>query len=247
MRRHLLSAVALAFLAGCSSSGASAQSVTPAPSTAPATTAPDTRPGVAVFPFFNGGSYGDKKEDLALLSVGLQQMLMYELAANTNMRVVDRSTLKELLAEQDLGASGRVTPETAARIGRVVGAKYVVTGGFTDMFGEFQLNGRIVDVETSEVVKSAQVTGKREKLYGLVVDMGKDVTTGVKLPALPAAQQDARKNRKVTPEAIVRHAMILSLQDEGQTAKAIELYDQLVKEFPTMTEWETELRQLKGT
>jgi curli biogenesis system outer membrane secretion channel CsgG len=237
----------LAVLSGCSSGGASAQSVTPTPNTTPAATTPDTRPGVAVFPFFNGGSYGDKKEDLALLSVGLQQMLMYELAANTNIRVVDRSTLKELLAEQDLGQSGRVSPETAARIGKVVGARYVVTGGFTDMFGEFQLNGRIVDVETTEVINSAQVTGKREKLYGLVVDMGKGVTTGVKLPALPAAQQDARKNRAITPEAIVRHAMILSLQDEGQTAKAIELYEQLTNEFPAMIEWKEELRQLKGT
>src|SRR5690606_22408654 len=35
----------------------------------------DTRPGIAVFPFTNGGSFGPGSEDLAPLEVGIQQML----------------------------------------------------------------------------------------------------------------------------------------------------------------------------
>ena len=210
-------------------------------------TAADKRPGVAVFPFFNGGSYGDKKDDLALLQVGLQQALINELAVNTNMRVIDRSVLRELLQEQDLGASGRVDPATAARIGKVVGARYVVTGSFIDLTslgGDFQLTGRIVDVETSEVMKSAKVEGQKKKLFGLIVDMASDVTKGVKLPELAPALREARKSKPVTPEALVRHAMILSFKDEGNTQKAIELYKELVRDFPQMEEWKAELRQM---
>lgn len=207
----------------------------------------DDRPGIAVFPFFNGGSYGAQKEDLNLLQIGLQQSLMYELAQNTNLRVIDRSTLRELMQEQELGKSDRVDPATAARIGKIVGARYVVTGGFMDLFGDFQLTGRIVDVETTEIVRSAQVQGKRETMYGLVVDMASRVTSGIKLPALPAAVQESRKKRAVTPEAIVRHAMIMSIRDEGNTTRAVELYRDLVKDFPLVEEWKTELRQLSGT
>lgn len=207
----------------------------------------DDRPGIAVFPFFNGGSYGEGREDLEMLQVGLQQALMYELAQNANLRIIDRSTLRDLLQEQDLGASGRVDPGTAARIGRVVGARYVVTGGFIDLFGDFQLTGRIVDVETTEVVRSAQTRGPREELYGLVVDMAADVTDGVSLPPLPAAVREARKQRPVTPEAMVRHAIILSFRDEGKTEQAIELYRELVEDFPEVEEWRQELRQLTGS
>lgn len=208
---------------------------------------PDTRPGIAVFPLVNGGSYGEKKEDLTLLQVGVQQALMYELAQNTNLRVIDRAMLRELMQEQDLGATDRVDPATAARIGKIVGAKYVVTGGFMDLFGEFQLTGRIIDVETTEIIRSAQVQGKREKMYGLIVDMASRVTDGVKLPALSATAQETRKKRTVTPEAMVRHAMVLSIADDGDTARAVELYRDLVKDFPDVEEWKAELRQLSGS
>lgn len=259
MRMLALSALIATGIMGvaCSSN---AQQTAPAPATAarpveeraatttvnaPATR--DDRPGVAVFPFFNGGSYGAQKEDLALLQVGLQQSLMYELAQNTNLRVIDRSTLRELLQEQDLGKTDRVDPATAARIGKIVGARYVVTGGFIDLYGDFQLTGRIVDVETSEIVRSAQVQGKREKMYGLIVDMASRVTNDIKLPALPAAQKESRMRRAITPEAIVRHAMILSIADDGDKPRAVQLYRDLIKDFPQVEEWQAELHQLTGT
>lgn len=206
----------------------------------------DDRPGIAVFPFDNGGSYGENRENLELLGVGLQQALMYELQQNTNLRVIDRAVLRELMEEQDLGASGRVDAETAARIGRIVGAKYVVAGGFMDLFGDFSLTGRIVDTETTEILHSAQARGPREQMYDLIIDMAAEVTADVELPALPAQVREARKERKVSPEALVRHAMILGYRDEGRTDRAIELYEDLVDDFPQVEEWQTELRQLRG-
>ncbi len=215
---------------------------TTTPPTAPAQ---DLRPGIAVFPLANGGSYGGKKEDLKLLSIGLQQSLMNELAVNTNLRVIDRSTLRELLREQDLGASGRVDPQTAAKIGQLVGAKYIITGGFIDLNGDMQINGRIVDVSTSEVVRSAQVQGKKKKLFNLLTDLAGKVTAGVKLPPLPEAVREARLNRNVPSAAMGRYASILSYRDEGgDPAKTVQLYRALVKDFPAVEEFKAELKQL---
>ena len=70
--------------------------------------APDRRPGIAVFPFTNGGSFGASKEDLSALEVGVQQMLLTELAQNPALRIVDRSVLKQILEEQNLVGAGRV-------------------------------------------------------------------------------------------------------------------------------------------
>ena len=113
----------------------------------------DTRPGIAVWPFENGGSYGQDAEDFEALRVGLQQILITELARNGSMRVVERARLNELIQEQDLGASGRVDPNTAAQVGKLVGAKFMVLGGFVDLFGDFRIDARIVDVETGELTK----------------------------------------------------------------------------------------------
>ena len=208
--------------------------------------AQDSRPGIAVFPLVNGGSYSkNKQEDLNLLSLGLQQSLINELAVNTNLRVVDRGTLRDLLREQDLGASGRVDPQTAARLGKIVGARYIITGGFIDLYGEMQINGRIIDVSTSEVVRSAQVQGNKKKLFGLLSQLAGMMTAGVHLTPLPAAVRDARIGRTVPSEAMGRYSSILAFRDEGgDPAKAVQLYRALVKDFPQVEEFKSELKQL---
>ena len=62
----------------------------------------------------------------------LASMLASELAAIDAFVVVERERLDRVLDEQDLAASGRVRPDTAAASGRLVGAQYIVMGTVTD-------------------------------------------------------------------------------------------------------------------
>lgn len=215
-----------------------------APSPAQDAREADTRPGIAVFPFTNGGSFGPDREDLEPLQVGIQQMLLTELAQNGSLRVVERSTLKELLEEQDLAAQGRVDPQTAARIGKLVGARYVVTGVFMDLYGNFRLDGRIVDVETGEILKTEQVRNRRERMYDLLVELSGKITRGVNLPPLPRAARQARRARNIPTEAATLYSKALVYQDRGETEKAVELYRTIAERFPEMTEAREALRQI---
>src|SRR5437016_9672831 len=113
----------------------------------------DTRPAIAVFPFDNGGSYGQDKDNFDALQKGIAGLMISDLAAGAAVRVVERDELQKLLDEQNLGAAGRVDPQTAAKIGKLVGARYVVTGVFIDFYGDFRLDARLINVETSEIVK----------------------------------------------------------------------------------------------
>lgn len=209
---------------------------------------PDTRPGVAVLPFQQGISIGAQKETLDALSVGLQQILITELSQNEAMRVVDRSVLRDLMAEQDLAKEGRVDAATAAKIGKLVGARYVFTGGFNDVNGQFRLDGRVVDVETSEIVRAEQVTDKRDNLYGIVMDMSKKITSGLKLPALkPEVAQEREVRRSELPrEAVILYSQAQFFQDRGDTGRAKELYRRITTEFPRMTEASEALKRMEA-
>src|SRR2546426_10623717 len=55
----------------------------------------DTRPGIAVLPFDNSGSYGQDKENFDALQKGIAGMLISELAANPAARVVEREERSE--------------------------------------------------------------------------------------------------------------------------------------------------------
>src|SRR2546425_12579509 len=103
----------------------------------------DARPGLAVIPFDNGGSYGQDKENFDALQKGIAGMLISELAANPAVRVVDREEIQKLIEEQNLGASGRVDAQTAAKIGKLAGARYVVLGTFIDFYGDFPAAARL--------------------------------------------------------------------------------------------------------
>ena len=210
--------------------------------------AQDTRSGMAVLPFENGGSYGLQAEDYDALRVGMQQMLTTEFAMNGQLRVVDRSRITELLKEQDLGASGRVDAATAAKLGKIVGAKYMVMGGFIDTYGTMRLDIQVVNVETTEIMKADRFTFKRDDLMKGVIDAAEKITKDLSLPALPKEVQAQREERtqRITPQAVSYYTKGLLYQDRGDTDKAKELFSKALGEFPDYTEAQEALRQVGG-
>jgi len=212
----------------------------------PPAAAQDTRPGIGVLSFENGGSYGLESEDYDAFEVGLQQMLITELAINTDLRLVDRGRIQEVLGEIDLGASGKVDANTAARIGRIVGAKYMIMGGFIDWYSDLRFDARIVEVETSEIMQAKFVRGKREDMFDMVVELADQVTRGAELEPLSKSLMNERKDIKLSDEAVRLYTKGILYQDRGDTERAIELFSQVTREFPDYTAAQEALRQLRG-
>ncbi|MCH6547401.1 MAG: hypothetical protein IH798_03040 [Gemmatimonadetes bacterium] len=206
----------------------------------------DTRPGIGVWILENGGSYGQDAEDFEALRVGLQQILMTELARNPAMRVVERSQLNALIAEQDLGAAGRVDPETAARVGRIVGAKFMVLGGFVDWFGDFRLDARIVDCETTEIIVAIGLRERREELYQLIVDLTGRLTNDVNLPSLDIEAELEEQAREIPVDALTLFSRAVFFEDRGDSERAKEFYTRARNVFPDYTEATERLQQLGG-
>jgi curli biogenesis system outer membrane secretion channel CsgG len=75
---------------------------------------------------------------------GVADMLATALVKSGKFFVIERKELDKVLAEQHLGASGAVTPETAAKAGKVLGVELLVIGGVTE-FGikEREVSGGI--------------------------------------------------------------------------------------------------------
>jgi curli biogenesis system outer membrane secretion channel CsgG len=63
---------------------------------------------------------------------GMSEMLANALFSSNRFIVLERQSLDEVIKEQDLGASGRVKQETAARIGEIEGADLLIEGTITE-------------------------------------------------------------------------------------------------------------------
>ncbi|WP_395376404.1 CsgG/HfaB family protein [Marinicella sp. W31] len=83
------------------------------------------RPVVAVLDFTNDTQAAWWRSDVGRELGG---MLANELVSTGAFKVVERQKLDSVLGEQDLGASGRVSKSSAAKMGKVTGAQYLITG-----------------------------------------------------------------------------------------------------------------------
>lgn len=187
----------------------------------------DTRPGIAVLPFENGGSYGRDKEDYAALQGGIPAVLIDELSRNPAARVVDRQTIDNLLKEQDLGKTGRVDAATAAKVGKLVGARYDITGTFIELAGKFKLTARIIDGETGEIIKSVSnddAMMNPNDLFKIIQSVAGKLMNETKLPALPTQVADAAKAQNVPTAALTLYSRALLYEDRGDKAKAVEYF-----------------------
>src|SRR5215467_13039256 len=110
----------------------------------------DQRPTVAVLYF----DYSGKSADMSVLRKGLAQMLISDLSTLDGVKLVERDRLEEILAELKLGQSGKIDPASAAKVGKLLGARYMVLGGYFDLMETLRADARVVEVETGKVVQS---------------------------------------------------------------------------------------------
>ncbi len=90
--------------------------------------AQDAKARVAILNFENNSTWhwwGDN------LGAAAADELTTQLVQSGKFTVVERAQLSTLLSEQDLGASGRVSSATAARIGELLGVQLLFTGSIT--------------------------------------------------------------------------------------------------------------------
>jgi len=207
----------------------------------------DTRPGIAVFPFSNGGSYGQGKEDFDALERGIAGMMISELSQNPAARVVERQEIQRIIDEQNLVGQNRVDPQTAAKVGKLVGARYVVAGTFIDFYGDFRVDVRLVNVETGEIVKTESERMQRDHMFDIIRNVATRLMKDANLPALQRQASDQRMGRQVPTEALTYYSRGLLYADHGQKDKAIEMFNQATTIFPGYTEAEQALQRVKSS
>jgi hypothetical protein len=213
---------------------------------------PSLAPGVAVLDFDNGALV--RNTDYGPLGKGIADMLIADLIGNTSMRIVEREQLQRIIQEHDLVKDGRVDEASAVRAGKLVGARYFLTGGFiVDGSGTMVLTVRAINVETSELPYTAKVEGKSENVLRLIGELATKVNTGLKLPPLAAGRptEASRPSRgtEVSAQDQYRAFYLVSRSIEEQDKKnytaAMALLRQALDVYPNYERARTRLASLE--
>lgn len=107
---------------------------------------------IAVFPFQTDEKLAKKRVDHAVV-----ELLTHEFLQHSEFRLVERAQLNAVLKEQKLGLTGAIDSATAAKVGKLIGARLVVLGNVSRLGKSYQIGARLVDTQTSDILSSETV------------------------------------------------------------------------------------------
>jgi TolB-like protein len=203
------------------------------------------RAAFAVLPFENGGSYGQDKEIFEALELGVPAMIARALEHHPGAQVAERRRVNQALGSLGLGVGQRVDAATAAQVAKAAGARYVVTGSYSDFYGKFRINARVVDGQTGEILK---VVGNddpklqdRAQLSAIVQHVSE------KVAAAAGLRGDAGSAPAAVPtEAISDFSRGLLHESRGDRVKALEYFQRAATAAPGFEEARDGVQRVRG-
>ena len=123
---------------------------------------------IAIGDFTNAATHNHNTYDP--LRQGIASMMVGQLNAGIDLKVVERERLSWILDEQNLMRDANIVDQrTAVRVGRLLGANHFIFGVFSTekrLFSRrMRIVARIVDVETGELIGAEEVTGRPGQVY----------------------------------------------------------------------------------
>ncbi|MGC2062358.1 MAG: CsgG/HfaB family protein [Thermodesulfovibrionales bacterium] len=200
-------------------------------------TGPKKRVAVTKFDNKVKGTYGSWN-----IGEGMAEQLTTALIKTGRFVVVERQALQDVLGEQELGQTGVIKKETAAKVGQVLGAQIIVRGVVSEFeqaesgggsgigIGGFRIGGRssnahvgidirLIDATSGQVLTSHNAVGKVESsgvAFGVsrgIVDFGADSFKNAPIgQATRQAIEDAVKFIVDTMETVPFTAKVVKIE-----------------------------------
>lgn len=189
---------------------------------------------LAIIYFDNSG--GDPAMDK--LKKGLADMLITDLSNINMLAIVERDKLESILKEQKLSNSKEFDPSTAAKVGKLLGAQIILTGGYFEMMGSLRLDARFIDVETGKILKSDGVDGDISTFFKIQKQLSWKIIKTLDIKISAAEKQAIEKNEKskaLSFEDANLYSKALDLYDKGEKAKSKDITLKLSKTYPDYT------------
>lgn len=199
-------------------------------------------PTLAVLDLKDGGSMGPDVQDLSNLGAGLAMMLTTEMMRNPRATLVERDQIKQLVAEQGLTLSGMVDAATAIEVGKLLGARYMLFGTYTDVMSRLRIDVRVVEVETGRLRQAKEVTRPREDVFESVAELAEMIFDDLELT--PAQRLPERK--PAPAPAVIFFSKGIGFEDRGDTEQAKAMFRRALEIFPEYEEARERLAKLEA-
>jgi len=188
---------------------------------------PDNTIAVYYFANLTGNS------ELDTLQKGLTDMLITDLAQVSSLKILERTRMQLLMDELKLSETGAIDQNTTPRVGRLLGAKRIISGGFaTPSQDNLRIDSTATNVATSETDAQASVSGnqngfftlEKQLVFGILGDLN-----------IPLTQEERDAIQKVPTEsflAFLAYSRGLDYEDKGMYREASQEFKNAIQIDP---------------
>mgnify|MGYP001334836736 CR=1 FL=1 len=164
------------------------------------------------------------------LSKGLADMLITDLSRVKSIQIVEREKLESLLNEISLGEQKFINPTTAQKLGKGLGAEYILTGAFLSIEPLMRIDARLVNVETGVIEKANKVEGLAKDFFTLEKQLVNHLIKNLDIDTDINKNEDKKTN--ISFDAIINYSKSIDLFDKGYTSSASDLIKIILDESP---------------
>jgi len=186
---------------------------------------------LAIIYFDNSG--GEPSMDK--LKKGLADMLITDLSNVRMLDIVERDKLEAILKEQKLSNSKDFDPNTATKVGKLLGAQIILTGGYFDMMGSLRIDARFIDVATGKILKSDGVDGATSSFFKIQKQLAWKIINNmdVKISDKEKKELESKeKSKALSFEDLNQYSNALELYDKGKKADAKNIAEKIANKYP---------------
>ena len=199
---------------------------------------------IAVIYFEN--TSGDASLDK--LKKGIADMMITDLSNINMISIVERDRLEEILKEQKLNNSKDFDPNTASKLGKLLGAEIILTGGYFEMMGSLRVDARFIDVQTGKILKSDGVDGNTSSFFKIQKQLTWKIIKNLDTKVSEEEKSFINKQEKETKisfEDAQKYSEALDFFDKGNLSKSKQILNTLLKKYPNFQSAKQSLSKIK--
>lgn len=166
------------------------------------------------------------------LQKGIPLLLIADLSNVKGLQVIERVKLQALVEEIGLGTSGLVEFNAAPRVGRLLGARWLIGGDISK--GSIGIQSNLLDVPGQKVTGQAVVKGNLPELFRLEKDLLFEILKLLKIEVPPEEERELRKPCSTNIKALMALFKGIEASDRKDYQRAAEHYEVASREDPNI-------------
>ena len=188
-----------------------------------------------------------KRSELDLLQKGLAVMLITDLSKVEGLTVVERARLQALVEELKLGVSGLVEPGTAPRVGKLLGAYWLVGGEILGLqVDQLRLDAGVLEVPPQKVACKPDAEGILEELFRMEKELLFEILQCLKIKLTPEQESELNKPFSTSLGAAFDFFRGIEMSDLQNYKEASKYYEDALRQDPGLVPAQVALQELKS-